>query len=92
MIVLFPNGRDPTAQPVSTLAHLHTCFLIVFLCLAKNALPPLDTEQAIKGLNDQYARRYVQGYYPNENLLGLGPSARLLRIVAAIGAHQDILR
>jgi hypothetical protein len=47
--------------------------------------------QAIKELNDQYARRYVQAYYPNENLHGLGPPARLLRIVAAIGVHHNIL-
>ena len=31
------------------------------------------------------------GYYPNENLHWFGPPARLLRIVAAIGVHHDIL-
>lgn len=47
--------------------------------------------EAIRGLNDQFARRYVQAYYPTENFQGLGPPARLLRIVAAIGVHRTIL-
>jgi hypothetical protein len=48
--------------------------------------------QAIQGLSDQDARRYVQGYYPNENLYGLGPGVRLLRVVAAIGVHHTVLQ
>jgi hypothetical protein len=48
----------------------------------------LVSVQAIKELDDQYARLYVQAYYPNENLEGLGPQARLRRIIAAIEVHD----